>query len=136
MKLQIITPVKLVKETEISSVTLPTVQGEITILPKHQSLLTLLQEGLVTYKSSGSAESLAIGGGYAQTDGELVRVLVSKAYGQDEIDEKLNQQAIEHAQAILRDSKNMQEKADARAILRRSVLDSKLIKRHRTRTSL
>lgn len=136
MRLQIITPIKLVKEVEITSVTLPTAQGEITILPKHQSLLTLLQEGLVTYKSSGNADSLAIGGGYAQTDGELVRVLVSKAYGQDEIDEKLNEQAIEHAQAILRDSKNMQEKADARAILRRSVLDSKLIKRHRTRTSL
>ena len=91
MKLQIITPVKLVKEVEVTSVTLPTASGEVTILPKHQSFLSLLVEGIVTYKSEEGNDALSIGGGYLQTDGSILRILVSRSYGQDEIDEKTTQ---------------------------------------------
>lgn len=131
MKLQIITPVKLVRELEIMSITLPTARGEITILPKHQQLLTLLRDGIVTYKTKTEVDSLSIGGGYAQTDGSVIRVLVSRAYGQDEIDEKLTEQAMQNAQTILNDSKDLGERAQAKTIMRRSIIDSKLIKRHR-----
>jgi F-type H+-transporting ATPase subunit epsilon len=129
MKLQIITPAKLVKDVEVTSVTLPTASGEITVLPRHQPLLTLLNEGIVTYKSDGSPTDLAIGGGYAQTDGAMMRILVSRAYGQDEIDEKMTSEALDHAKKILVESIDSGERAEAQMILRRSIIDSKLIKR-------
>lgn len=129
MKLQIITPAKLVKEVEVTQVTLPTVSGEITVLPKHQPLLTLLEEGIVVYKTKNVIEDLAIGGGYAQTDGLVIRVLVSRAYGQDEIDEKMTLEALNNAKKILQESKDVGERSEAQALLRRSIVDSKLIKR-------
>ena len=131
MRLQIVTPVKLIKEVDTSSVTLPTVSGEITILPKHQPILTLLVEGIVTYKMADKAESLAIGGGYAQTDGNIMRILVASAYGQDAIDDKMTQEAITNAQTILKESKDSGERSSAQAVLRRSIIDSKLIKKHK-----
>ena len=129
MKLQIITPIKLVKEVEVTSVTLPTASGEITILPKHQSLLSLLVEGIVTYKSKESSEALSIGGGYVQTDGSILRVLVSRSYGQNEIDEKLTQEAINQAKKILSESTDKAQILEAKSLLHRSIIDSKLIKR-------
>lgn len=129
MKLQIITPTKLVKEVEVTSVTLPTATGEITVLPKHQPLLSLLVEGIVTYKSSEGDTMLSIGGGYMQTDGKTMKVLVSRSYGQDEIDEKITQEAIAHAQKILSESNDKDQIREAKALLHRSIIDSKLIRR-------
>jgi F-type H+-transporting ATPase subunit epsilon len=129
MKLQIITPIKLVKEVEVTSVTLPTASGEITILPKHQSLLSLLVEGIVTYKGKEGNEALSIGGGYVQTDGSILRVLVSRSYGQNEIDEKLTQEAINQAKKILSESTDKAQILEAKSLLHRSIIDSKLIKR-------
>lgn len=129
MKLQIITPVKLVKEVEVTSVTLPTASGEVTILPKHQSFLSLLVEGIVTYKSEEGNDALSIGGGYLQTDGSILRILVSRSYGQDEIDEKTTQEAISHAQKILSESTDKAQILEAKSLLHRSIIDSKLIKR-------
>ena len=68
LKLQIITPTKKVVEREIDSVTVPTEDGEITILPRHANLFTLLSEGIITMRDSKEEEYMAIGGGYLETD--------------------------------------------------------------------
>lgn len=131
MKLQIITPVRLVKEVEVTSVTLPTATGEITVLPKHQPLLSLLVEGIVSYKSKEGSDMLSIGGGYIQTDGLTMKLLVSRSYGQDEIDEKMTQDAISHAQKVLSESKDKAQILEAKSLLHRSIIDSKLIHKRR-----
>jgi len=135
MNLQIVTPTRLVKEIAITSVTLPTAAGEITILSKHQPLLSLLVEGIVSYKSLEGDDMLAIGGGYVQTDGSLVRLLVSRSYGQEEIDEKINAEALMQAKKILSESKDKTQIKEAQAIMRRSLIDSKLIKRRKHSTA-
>ncbi|HNQ30929.1 MAG TPA: ATP synthase F1 subunit epsilon [Candidatus Woesebacteria bacterium] len=135
MNLQIVTPTRLAKEIAITSVTLPTAAGEITILSKHQPLLSLLVEGIVSYKSLEGDDMLAIGGGYVQTDGSLVRLLVSRSYGQEEIDEKINAEALMQAKKILSESKDKTQIKEAQAIMRRSLIDSKLIKRRKHSTA-
>lgn len=135
MNLQIVTPTRLAKEIAITSVTLPTAAGEITILSKHQPLLSLLVEGIVSYKSLEGDDMLAIGGGYVQTDGSLVRLLVSRSYGQEEIDEKINAEALMQAKKILSESKDKTQIKEAQAIMRRSLIDSKLIKRRKHSTT-
>ena len=129
LKLKIITPKKVVKEEEVFSVTVPTSQGEITILPRHVNLFSLLVEGIVKVKKEKGEELLGIGGGYVQTDVEKIVVLVSRAYGQSEIDENLIKEAVEEAKNIIKTSKNEAEKNQALATLRRAVVDSKLLKR-------
>lgn len=136
LKLKIITPKKIVHEEEVSSITVPSVEGELTILPRHTHFFCLLQEGILTYKGDGSDDSLAIGGGYLETDGKEVRVLVSRAYGQDEIDRELTEKALQDAQQLLKEAKDTKQRAEAAALLRKSVIDMRLIKRRTRNTSV
>lgn len=135
LNLRIITPKKIVLEEKILGITVPATDGEMTILPHHTNLFALLKEGVLKIKKEGSEDLLAIGGGYVETDGENVNILVSRAYGQNEIDEKLTESALSVARKILTESKDKGQRAEAAALLRRSIIDSKLIKRRKAPTS-
>lgn len=131
LHLKIITPQKLVLEKEIISASVPTEEGEVTILPRHTNLFTLLVEGIVKIKKEATEDYLAIGGGYLETNGKEVNILVSRAYGQSEIDERLTQKAIEEAKKIISSAKSEKEKTEATAILRRTLVDMKLLKKRK-----
>ena len=138
MKLRIITPKKVVFEDEIDEITLPSSEGEITILPKHVALFSMLKEGVVTVLHGKNEILFSIGGGYAETDGKEVNVLVSRAYGQDEIDEAEVKKAKQSAEQLLNKQITEQERTDALQLLRRSVVDLDLlskIKRRRVRAA-
>ena len=133
IRLKVITPRKIVIDKQVSSVTVPTTDGEITILPHHVHLFSLLVEGIVKIKTGDNEDDLAIGGGYLETNGETVTVLVSRAYGQNEIDKNLTDKAVEEAKHILSKSTDEKERAEAMTIIRRSVIDSRLMKRRKSR---
>lgn len=135
LHLKIITPRKIVVDKEIDSITVPSFDGEITILPRHENLFALLVEGIIKIKQGDDEEYFSIGGGYIETDGNNVTVLVSKAYGQDEIDKNLIEKALEEAKKILSETKDEKQRAEAMAMMRRAIVDSKLLKK-RKRTSL
>ncbi len=127
MRLHIATPKKLAIDMEIHSVTVPGAGGELTILPKHQNLLSLLKEGIITIRSEKEEQFMAIGGGYLETDGKTIHILVSRAYNQDEIDEQMTQKALENAKQILEKTEDRTEREEASALLRRSTVDLKLL---------
>jgi F-type H+-transporting ATPase subunit epsilon len=133
LRLKVITPRKIVIDKQVNSVTVPTSDGEITILPHHVHLFSLLIEGIVKIRKDDNEDALAIGGGYLETNGETVTVLVSRAYGQDEIDRDLTDKAVEQAKLILSKSTDEKERTEAMSILRRSIIDSKLMKRRKSR---
>lgn len=129
--LRIITPQKIVREEEIVSLTVPSVTGEITVLHNHVPLFTLLTEGICVIHNHNKEENLAIGGGYLEVTGKEVNLLVSKAYGQDEIDEKLVKEAEEKAKHLLANAKTDAEREEALMALRRSTVDLKLLSKTR-----
>ena len=131
MKLRIITPKKMVLEEEINSITLPSAEGEITILPNHVNLFSLLKEGIVKIKYDRKEDFLAIGGGYVETNGEYVNLLVSRAYDQDEINQTATERAIKEAEENLKKAKTTEERMQAASLLRRSIVDMKLLKKRR-----
>lgn len=133
--LKIITPRKIVVDKKIESITVPSFDGEITILPRHENLFALLVEGIIKIKQGDDEEYFSIGGGYVETDGNNVTVLVSKAYGQDEIDKNLTEKALEEAKKILSEAKDEKQRAEAMAMMRRAIIDTKLLKK-RKKTSL
>lgn len=114
------------------AVTLPTADGVITVLPHHEPLFSLLVEGIVKIKlkkEDADEDYLAIGGGYLETDGKNISILVSRAYGQGEIDEEFTRKAMEEAKKVLSEAKDENQIKEASAIMRRSIIDMKLIKR-------
>ncbi len=133
MQLKVITPKKIVLDEQVSVVTAPTPDGYISILPKHASLFSLLAEGIIVIKKKNEEDYLAIGGGYLDTNGKHVHVLVSRAYNQSEIDEETTRKALERAQKVLADVKETKDRREAAAVVRRSLLNLKLLKKRRPR---
>lgn len=133
LHLKVITPKKVVLEEDVKSVTVPSSEGELTILPRHTNLFSLLKEGIVRIKTENKEDYMAIGGGYLETDGKGINILVARAYGQDEIDENLTEKAMEEAKKVLSQAKDSQQLIEATSLLRKSLIDMKLIKRHKAR---
>jgi F-type H+-transporting ATPase subunit epsilon len=133
IKLNIITPEKIAITDEVESLTVPAASGELTILHNHVPLFSLLEQGIVKMKKNNKEEFMAIGGGYLEVTGTEVNLLVSSAYGQDEIDEKLVKEAQEKAKTLLTEAKTDEERHEALMTMRRSTVDLKLLKKVRRR---
>ena len=88
LSLEVVTPHRTVLVEDVDSVTLPGIEGELGILPEHIPLLTTLDTGIVSYNKNSSGKTLAIAvhWGYAQVEGNSVRVLAELAETADEID--------------------------------------------------
>lgn len=85
LHLRVITPRSLVVDEEVEGVTIPSLDGELGILPGHRPLYTALGSGELTYRASGRRESLSVRGGYAEVGPE--RVTVFTELSEDEKDQ-------------------------------------------------
>lgn len=131
LHLRIITPKKIVRDEEVNALTLPSSEGELTILPKHMNLFAMLKEGVIKIRKGQSEDFLAIGGGYMETDGKTINVLVSRAYNHDEINQELTEKALDRAKKLIADAQDEKERHEALSLYRRSVIDLKLLKKRR-----
>ena len=102
LSLEVVTPFRTVLNEDVDSVTLPGIEGELGILRGHVPLLTILDAGIMSYvNSSGNTQALAVHWGYAQVEGNNVRVLAELAETADEIDLLRAQEAEKKAKELL-----------------------------------
>jgi len=107
LTLEIVTPEAKVYSDTIDSVVIPTVEGEIGVLPGHIPLLTQVEDGELRVTKDGHSSLLAVSGGFAQIDGDRVRVLAEHAITEEKIDENAVEAAMKRAEQELREAKNM-----------------------------
>ncbi len=86
LQLQVVTPERLVVETEAEEVQLPGSEGYLGILPGHAALITLLKAGVLSYRRSGRSEAFAVSSGFAEVLDDRVSVLADSAESGSEID--------------------------------------------------
>lgn len=98
-KLKIITPERVVLETEAEKITATAVDGELTILPNHEPLVTALGIDMLRYTNNGEEESAAIIGGILEVGNEEVHVLSDVAELGVEINEARANEAKARAEA-------------------------------------
>ena len=112
---------------------IPTLVGEIGILPGHIPLLTQIADGELRVSKGANTEFLAIGGGFAQIDGDRIRVLAERAITEDKIDEKAVEEALKRAQKELESAKNTDPQAyeHLQNLVRYSGVQLALKRRHR-----
>ena len=104
LRLEVVTPFRTVLNEDVDSVSLPGIEGEMGILPEHVPLLTTLNTGIMSYvNGKGKTQAIAVHWGYAQVDGNNVRVLAELAETADEIDlpraKEAEKKAKEHLQS-------------------------------------
>ncbi|HEY0865392.1 MAG TPA: ATP synthase F1 subunit epsilon [Lacunisphaera sp.] len=107
LTLEIVTPEAKVYSDTIDSVVVPTVEGEIGVLPGHIPLLTQVEHGELRVTKGGVTSWLAVGGGFAQIDGDRVRVLAEHAITEEKIDEHAVEAALKKAEDELKAAKDM-----------------------------
>ena len=83
IKLKIFTPRRLAVETEVPSLSLPGLDGELGILPGHRPLITALGQGRLHFPSDGEEESLLVQGGYADIRPDEVLVFAELSNDED-----------------------------------------------------
>ncbi|HVZ66000.1 MAG TPA: ATP synthase F1 subunit epsilon [Lacunisphaera sp.] len=107
LTLEIVTPEAKVYSDTIDSVVVPTVEGEIGILPGHIPLLTQVADGELRVTKGNQTHFLAISGGFAQIVGDSVRVLAENAIDEAKIDERAVEEAMRRAEQNIREAKTM-----------------------------
>jgi F-type H+-transporting ATPase subunit epsilon len=107
LTLKIVTPEARVYSDTIDTVVIPTVEGEVGILPGHTPLLTQVENGELRVTKGNETQWLAVSGGFAQVDGDKVSVLAEHAISEDKIDEGAVEAALKRAEQELKEAKNV-----------------------------
>ena len=135
-KLDIITPQREAFSDEVDAIYVPTKNGIIGVLPHHIGLFTALTEGEIKIFFKGKEWFMAIGGGFMEVTKKSVSILVSRAVHADELNEAEIKKAYASAKDVIADKGKGQERADAQTILRRSILELKVLKRREHHRSM
>lgn len=112
LQLKIVTPEQIVFEEDVDQVTLPTTEGEITILPDHVPLVAGLKSGDIVAVSNGEHIPMALVGGFIEVKQDennktLVAVLADFAEHISKLDDKVLTDIRSHAEEM---KQRMQDK--------------------------
>ncbi|NTV44220.1 MAG: ATP synthase F1 subunit epsilon [Candidatus Yonathbacteria bacterium] len=130
----ITTPERRVFSDTLISLTVPTTEGEITILPGHISLVSTLVPGVITLvKHDGTEDVMAVSGGFIHVNVNGVVILADTAERAEEIDEARLIQARADAEEAKKRviSADQEQFADIASRLAREFARSKAIRRWR-----
>lgn len=86
IQLVIVTPEATTFDESVESVTLPLVDGEAGVLPRHAPMIGRLGPGELRAKSGNTESRFYVDGGFAQIEDDVVTVLTGCASVASEID--------------------------------------------------
>ena len=135
LTLEIVTPEARVYSDTVDNVVIPTLEGEIGVLPGHLPLLSQVTDGELRVAKGSNTETLVIGDGFVQVQGDKVSVLAEHAIEENSIDEDAVEKAMQRAQTELQDAKNSKidpaEIERLESVVRFSVAQLKIKKKRR-----
>lgn len=131
LHVQIITPEKIVLDANVDEATLPTINGEISILPKHMPLLTQLAPGELILKTKSSLEHFVVVGGFLEVNSDKVSILADYAVHGKDISAVKAQEAKDRAEKAMKEKTSEEDFVLAEAEFRRAILELKVAKKYR-----
>ena len=111
--LKIVTPERLILEEMVEQVTLPTIEGEITILPEHVSLIATLASGELVALENGEHIPMAITGGFLEVKNQNGETTVAVLADFAEHVSELTDDAIAKAKARAEELRKLSENKEA-----------------------
>jgi F-type H+-transporting ATPase subunit epsilon len=123
IRLELVTPERLVLSEEVDEVVLPGHEGEFGVLPGHTQYLAILNIGMLWYRKGSAKTRIALGGGFAEVNHDRAVVMADTAERADEIDVERAQRARDRAEARLKElSMDDETYAKAHAELQRALV--------------
>lgn len=99
IKFEVVTPERVVSKQQVLQATIPTEEGEITVLPEHIPLVSILKPGVLELKNiDGQIEIIAVSGGFVEVLRDKIVILADTAERAEDLDESLIAAAKEQAE--------------------------------------
>ena len=138
IKFKIVTPERTVYESEIDQLTLPTVEGEITVLPNHIPLISVLAPGELVAKYDGEEVAMAVSGGMIEVQKNEITILADTAERAEEIDLARAEEARQKAETLKEEKIRMDETeyAAVAALLERNLARIRVARKHLTKRGM
>ncbi len=134
IKLQIITPEKIVYQNEVDQITAPTKDGEITVLPEHVGLLTQIVPGEIIVRKGEATHALAVTGGFMEVSKDSVNILADYAIRAEDIEVLKAQEAQRKAQKLMDERTSEQDFAIAQSEMIKAITELKVAQKRKSRT--
>ncbi|MEK7248168.1 MAG: ATP synthase F1 subunit epsilon [Chloroflexota bacterium] len=106
-------------EEGVDEITVPGSEGELTVLPHHASLLTMIKPGIMRIVKGNDEIVSTITGGFLEVRGDRVTILADSAERAEEIDVARAEEARIRAQRSLDERESREDLAVAAAALQR-----------------
>ena len=124
----------VLSEEGVDEIVVPGIEGDLTVLPMHAPLLTMIKPGLMRIKRGNDETEFAITGGFLEVREDKVTILADAAERAEEIDVAAAEEARRRAEQQLaqRDATEV-DLARVAAELQKQLLRLKVAERSRRR---
>lgn len=126
---EIVTPEKIVFKDEIDALSVPTIDGQITIMSDHIPIITMLKSGEITIKKGNDTTYLALSNGFLEVSDNHIKIIADNAEHAEEIDIKIAEEARIRAQKAKETANTRKEIALAEAALQHALAQIKVANR-------
>lgn len=126
IKFKIATPEKVIYEDEVYQISIPTTSGEITVLPDHIPLISVIKAGELKIKDRDGEHVMAVSGGFVEIKkaNELI-ILADHAERAEDIDIERAEEARQRATKEMEEAKNREDVDFARL---QAIIDTEMNK--------
>jgi F-type H+-transporting ATPase subunit epsilon len=137
LKVDIVTAERVVYSDEgVDEVVAPGIEGELTVLPHHAPLLTMIKPGVMRIVKGSEDVDMAITGGFLEVRDDRVTILADAAERAEDIDTVRAEEARRRAERRLEERESKVELVDAAAELQRALIRLKAVERRRRKSGV
>lgn len=130
IELKIVTPDRMLYNGVVESVSFPTVEGEITVLPNHIPIIAAIKAGELKIKKDGKEEYFSVTRGVVEVDGKSITLLTDAGEKAEEIDEARAEEARNKAKELMSSERKDEEAySDALAQMERAASRLRIAKK-------
>nr|YP_010877036.1 ATP synthase CF1 epsilon subunit [Hechtia confusa]WHE18832.1 ATP synthase CF1 epsilon subunit [Hechtia confusa] len=120
LNLCVLTPNRIIWDSEVKEIILSTNSGQIGVLPNHAPIATAVDIGLLRIRLNDQWLTVALMGGFARIGNNEITILGNDAEMSTDIDPQEAQQALEIAEANLSRAEGKRQVIEANLALRRA----------------
>nr|YP_009945423.1 ATP synthase CF1 epsilon subunit [Sicyos edulis]QOE55953.1 ATP synthase CF1 epsilon subunit [Sicyos edulis] len=122
LNLCVLTPNRIIWDSEVAEIILVTNSGQIGVLPNHAPIATAVDIGILRIRlpANDGWLTMALMGGFARIGNNEVTILVNDAEKASDIDPQEAQQTLEIAEANLSKAQGKRQTIEANLALRRA----------------
>nr|QXO14996.1 ATP synthase CF1 subunit epsilon [Paphiopedilum bellatulum] len=120
LNLCVLTPNRIIWDSEVKEIILSTNSGQIGVLPNHAPIATAVDIGLLRIRLNGQWLTVALMGGFARISNNEITILGNDAEFSTDIDAQEAQQTLEIAEDNLSRAEGKRQAIESNLALRRA----------------